>query len=124
MSRATQGLLVHVKLNALLHTECVRCLSDFRQPLSIDFADLYAFSRKSITDSELILPEDAHINLRPLIREYMLLDIPIKPLCSPDCKGLCLVCGENLNESNCDHGQDSLDPRLSILKSLLDEQSK
>jgi uncharacterized protein len=123
VTRTAQGMLVHVKLHALLHTECVRCLTDFRQPLSTDFTELYAFSRKSITDSELILPEDAHINLRPLMREYMLLDIPIKPLCSPDCKGLCLICGENLNESACDHGPDNLDPRLSILKSLLDEQN-
>lgn len=123
VTRATQGLLVHVKLHAQLQTECVRCLNEFRQPLSIDFTELYAFSRKSVTDSELILPEDAHINLRPLIREYMLLEIPIKPLCSPDCKGLCLICGENLNEKACDHGPESIDPRLSILKSLLDEQS-
>jgi len=123
VTRTAQGLLVHVKLHALLHTECVRCLTDFRQPLSTDFTELYAFSKKSVTDSELILSEDAHINLRPLMREYMLLDIPIKPLCSPDCKGLCLICGENLNESACDHGPDNLDPRLSILKSLLDEQN-
>ncbi|MGW8250286.1 MAG: YceD family protein [Anaerolineales bacterium] len=123
VTRAAQGLLVHVKLQALLHTECVRCLSEFRQPLSTDFTELYAFSRKSITDSELILPEDAHINLRPLIREYMLLDIPIKPLCSPDCKGLCLICGENLNEGVHDHSPEPIDPRLSILKSLLDEQN-
>lgn len=123
VTRAAQGMLVHVKLRALLRTECVRCLTDFRQPLSTDFTELYAFSRKSVTDSELILPEDANINLRPLIREYMLLDIPIKILCSPNCKGLCLICGENLNESACDHGPETPDPRLSILKSLLDEQN-
>lgn len=123
VTRTSQGILVQVKLHATLHTECVRCLNDFYQPLFTDFTEVYAFSRKSVTDSELILPEDAHINLRPLIREYMLLDIPIKPLCSPECKGLCLICGENLNESTCDHEPDSIDPRLSVLKSLLDEQN-
>ena len=123
VTRTAQGLLVQVKMHATLRTECVRCLTDFQQPLSTDFTELYAFSRKSVTDSELILPEDAHINLKPLIREYMMLDIPIKPLCSPDCKGLCPVCGENLNENVCNHEPESIDPRLSVLKTLLDKQN-
>lgn len=121
VTRTAQGLLVQMVMHATLVTECVRCLTDFQLPLEIDFTELYAFSKKSTTESELTLPEDAHINLRPLIREYMLLDIPIKPLCSPDCKGLCPICGENLNEHQCDHGPDTFDPRLSVLRSLLDE---
>ncbi len=44
--------------------------------------------RRSVTESNLILPEDGHIDLEILVREYMLLEIPISPLCSPDCKGL------------------------------------
>ncbi len=121
VTRTTQGLLVQVVMHATLHAECVRCLTDFQLGLNIDFTELYAFSQKSVTESGLILPEDAHINLYPIIREYMLLDIPIKPLCSPDCKGLCPICGENLNENPCNHGPDNIDPRLSILRSLLDE---
>jgi len=68
------------------------------------------------------LPEDGHIDLSPLVREYMLLDIPIKPLCSTDCKGLCPVCGENLNETQCGHTTESIDPRLAVLKSLLENK--
>jgi uncharacterized protein len=123
VTRTAQGLLVQVDMRAILLSECVRCLTDFELPLAIDFTELYAFSQKSATDSELILPEDAHINLRPLIREYMLLDIPIKPLCKPDCKGLCPTCGENLNENLCSHRPEDIDPRLSVLKSLLDEEN-
>lgn len=121
VTRTAQGLLVQMIMHATLVTECVRCLTAFQLPLEIDFTELYAFSKKSTTESELTLPEDAHINLRPLIREYMLLDIPIKPLCSPNCKGLCPICGENLNEHQCDHSPDTFDPRLSVLRSLLDE---
>ena len=54
-------------------------------------------------ESGLILPEDGHIDLEPLIREYLTLEIPIQPLCKPDCKGLCVECGENLNERLCEH---------------------
>jgi len=121
-TRIAQGLLAQVKMQATLQTECVRCLTDFQQELKIDFTELYAFSPNSITDSELLVPENAQINLRPLVREYMLLDVPINPLCSQDCKGLCSICGQNLNESTCHHEVEAVDPRLSVLKSLLEKK--
>ena len=122
ITRTAQGLLVQAKMHATQQTECVRCLKEFEQELHSDFTELYAFTTKSITDSGLLLPEDGHIDLSPLVREYMLLDVPIKPLCAPDCKGLCPVCGENLNEIQCGHIPESFDPRLAVLKSLLDEK--
>ena len=122
VGRTPQGLLVQVKMRAVVLSQCVRCLADFQQSLGIDFAELYAFSQRSVTDSDLILPEDGHIDLSSLVREYMLLEVPIGSLCSPTCKGLCPVCGENLNESNCDHSPEGGDPRLAILKALLDKE--
>jgi len=119
ITRTAQGLLVQVKLQACLTTDCVRCLNPSFQTLTPEFTELYAFTRNSITDSGLLLPENHHIDLTLLVREYMLLDIPINPLCKPDCKGLCPVCGNNLNEYNCVHDDTLLDPRLSILKDLL-----
>jgi uncharacterized protein len=121
ITRTAQGLLAQVKLSAMMDCDCVRCLNSFKYPLKTEFTELYAFSRNSITDSGLILPEDAHIDLLPLIREYMLLEVPMSPLCRSDCKGLCPICGENLNETTCNHENDSFDPRLAVLKSLLDK---
>ena len=83
--------------------ECVRCLIEFEQPLNMDFSELYAFSARSVSESGLILPEDAHIDLEPIVREYLLIEIPISPLCRSDCKGLCSVCGQDLNEEICEH---------------------
>lgn len=120
ITRTAQGLLTQVKMQATLLSECGRCLSEFQQPLAIDFTELYAFSLNSVTDSNLRLPENGQINLAPLVREYMILEIPINSLCKPDCKGLCTICGENLNEVSCNHTNDVVDPRLAILKSLLD----
>jgi uncharacterized protein len=120
-TRTAQGLLAQVKLQATLDTECVRCLTRSQQALETDFTELYAFSRNSVTDSDLLVPETAQIYLSPLVREYMLLGIPISPLCRPDCKGLCPICGENRNETTCHHEDEVTDPRLSVLKSLLDK---
>lgn len=103
VTRTPQGLLLQVKMQATIQAECVRCLEIFPQPLKVDFSELYAFNKRSITDSGLILPENGHINLSPLLREYMFLEVPISPFCRPDCKGLCPECGTNLNLSSCEH---------------------
>ena len=120
-NRTPQGILLQVAFQALIDLECVRCLTDFQQMLKIDFTELYAFSQRYVTDSGLLMPETGIIDLAPVLREYILLEIPISPLCRPDCKGLCPVCGNNLNESTCTHDDDSGDPRLALLKSLLDK---
>jgi uncharacterized protein len=121
ITRTSQGLLVQVKLHATLLSECVRCLIHYNQSLNTNFTELYAFSKDSITESELILPEDGHIDLDPLVREYMLLEVPISPICRSDCKGLCQICGNNLNVEQCQHDDETIDPRLSKLKTLLEE---
>lgn len=122
VTRTAKGLLVQTRMRAFAQAECVRCLDMFSLPLNIDFTELYAFSRESVTESGLILPENGQLNLAPLIREEMILAIPISPLCSPECKGLCPICGENLSEDTCTHDEDSIDPRLSVLKALLEEE--
>jgi uncharacterized protein len=119
ITRTPQGLLVQTKLQASVLAECARCLIVFEQPLSIDFSELYAFNQKSVTESGLILPENGYINLGPLVREYMFLEVPINPLCRSDCKGLCLECGANLNEGACGHVPPTGDSRFDILKALL-----
>jgi len=103
IGRTPQGMLVSGDLRAITKLECARCLSKFNQPLESEFSELYAFNRKSTTESDLILPEDANLDLRPLIREYMMLEIAINPLCRSDCRGLCPVCGENLTSTTCEH---------------------
>lgn len=103
VGRTPQGILVHGEFQGNAPVECVRCLTDFRQPLHAQFDELYAFDKRSITESGLILPEDANIDLEPLVREYLLIEMPISPLCKPDCRGLCPICGQNLNEVNGEH---------------------
>jgi uncharacterized protein len=123
VSRTTEGLLIQVKGQAQTGVECVYCLDSFRQILKLDFVEIYTFPAHAVEDTELILPDDLQINLSPLIGEYLQLDIPIGPVCKPDCKGLCPICGENLNYSSCNHSDEPVDPRLSVLKKLLDDDA-
>lgn len=119
ITRTPQGLLSQVKMRATLYTDCARCLTTFPQPLDIDFTELFAFAQRFATESGLILPDDGNIDLEPLVREYMLLEVPLNPLCKPDCNGICPVCGGNFNEEVCDHDAEVFVPRLAALKILL-----
>jgi uncharacterized protein len=109
IGRTPQGLLVQGKFRGSISIECVRCLSDFQQPLEVNFSELYAFNKRTVSESGLILPEDAHIDLEPLVREYLLIEIPINPLCKTDCKGLCSFCGADLNQTACEHQVENVD---------------
>jgi len=121
ISRTTEGLLVQVKGQAWLEIECVSCLDNFNKMLQFDFIEMYTFPSNADQDTEMILPDDSQIDLSPLIREYLHLDIPINPICKPDCQGLCPICGENLNQSSCQHDDEVSDPRFEVLKTLLDD---
>jgi uncharacterized protein len=123
VSRTTEGLLVQVKGQAQTRLECVYCLDKFDTTLQLDFVEIFSFPSHAVEDSDLILPDDFQIDLAPLIREYLHLDIPINPVCKSDCRGLCPICGEKLEYSKCNHGDEPIDPRLSILKSLLDDET-
>jgi uncharacterized protein len=116
--RTPQGLLLQGKFGAAADLECVRCLETYSQPLKWSFSDLYAFDKGNITDSGLLVPEDAQIDLELLLREYALLEFPISPVCKPDCKGLCQLCGENLNQRDCGHRLESVSS-FAALKDLL-----
>ncbi|MBI3161986.1 MAG: DUF177 domain-containing protein [Chloroflexi bacterium] len=119
IGRTPQGLVVQAEFSAETALECVRCLTDFDHALDWEFTELYAFDSRSETESGLILPEDAHIDLAVLIYEYALLEVPISPICKPDCQGLCVECGQNLNEMDCGHSQEDNDSPFARLKDLL-----
>ena len=103
IGRTPQGMVVLGDFKGSSTMECVRCLLEFQQPLHAQFSELYAFKSHSVSESELIVPDDGNIDLAPLVREYMLLEVPIRPLCRPDCKGLCNICGADLNTEPCEH---------------------
>jgi uncharacterized protein len=103
--RTPQGIVVSGTLTSNTPAECARCLSAFLLPLSAPFQDLFVYPPPNLSDPLLAVGEDAMLDLEPLVREYMILDYPLQPICRPDCKGLCPVCGNDLNASSCSHPQ-------------------
>jgi len=103
ISRTPQGVLAQVDFRASIPASCVRCLEDYVQSLHTNFTELFSYKSHPTTETGLVVPEDGNIDFSPLVREYLLLEVPIKLLCKEDCKGLCSVCGENLNETTCEH---------------------
>ncbi len=119
ISRTPQGLFVEGQFSGFVPLECVRCLNDYVQPLHWEFSELFAFTRDNITEAGLLVPEDAHIDLQPIIHDFALVEVPIQPICKPDCRGLCVECGQNLNELDCGHRLPD-DAPFSALKNFLD----
>lgn len=121
-SRTSEGLLARGKFRAAIDAVCGRCLTSFMLSIETDFTELITFATHAVEDSEIIYPEDGQIDFAPIVGDYLFLEIPINPICQPDCKGLCLVCGNDLNNEECNHSQDGIDPRFKILERLLDEE--
>ena len=119
VGRTQQGLVVQGHFSGETTLECVRCLNNFSQPLKWEFTELYAFTKDSASELGMILPESAQIDLAPLLREYALLEVPISPIHDPDCKGLCIECGQDLNIKDCGHSQHPDESPFSELKNLL-----
>lgn len=119
VGRTPQGLIASAKFEGTSKFECVRCLCQFEKVISWEFTELFAFKEENMTDSGLLVPEDAQIDFQELFREYAILEIPFLPLCSTECKGLCLECGQNLNIKDCGHIQTKTNA-FSKLKDLLD----
>ena len=103
IGRTAQGLLFTGDFSAQTDLSCVRCLAHYSQLLRWRLTEVFSINEKSLSDSGQLVPEDAQIDLQPLTREYALLEIPINPICRPDCRGLCPVCGEDLNQRDCGH---------------------
>lgn len=101
----------------------MRCLTPFDQPLTITFDDLFVHPPSRATEPLLAVPESGLLDLTPLAREYFLLDMPLRPLCRPECKGLCPECGVNRNEIDCGHVSLAGDLRLQGLRAALDDSA-
>ena len=109
ISRTPQGLLVEADFEGSLTQECVRCLELFSQTIDAQFTELFGFRLRRNVEIEYTVPDSGYIDLAPLTREAMILEMPIKPVCRPDCKGLCTYCGVNLNEMTCEHQSQVLE---------------
>jgi uncharacterized protein len=108
--RTDRGLLVTVTAGGTLRGTCSRCLSAAESPIEIDFREEFIpvidpVTAKHITPQEsdegFVVDSDLVLDLGEPLRQYALMSAPTKPLCRPDCAGLCPTCGANLNDGPC-----------------------
>ena len=126
--RTDKGILVTGNLVGKSNLTCSRCLTLFDYPLSFKIEEEFFPSTEVISGIPLPLPEDVstlridehHIlDLSEAVRQYALLAMPLKPLCRPDCAGLCPNCGANLNQGACHCTPVSQKSPWSELKKLI-----
>ncbi len=113
-----EGVLVTGTAVVSLSGECVRCLVGISDELEIDVQELFTYSESDASEDEASRMEGELIDLEPVLRDQVVLDLPFQPVCKADCAGLCSICGANLNdEPDHTHG-DELDPRWAALAGL------
>ena len=98
---------------------CDRCLVIAGKSVKQDFVHTLALSAENEDNDDIIIVAGYTLDLFSLVRDDILLEMPIKHLCSEDCRGLCPVCGQNLNEGSCGCKREAVDPRMAVLDQLL-----
>ncbi len=98
-----EGISVRGALKTAIKAECARCLKPLTEPLDAEFN--VRFHKSAGDDDEIYLYEGDSLDITDMVKDYALLAVPIRSLCRPDCKGLCAVCGADLNAGGCAHGQ-------------------
>lgn len=103
------------------YTQCDRCLTDITERLDVQFSNMLATETAGDVDDDIIVCEDQTLDLDELVIINIILNLSMKHLCSPDCKGLCPKCGKNLNEGDCGCEKGYVNPVFSQLKDLIQE---
>ena len=118
LEAVVEGVLVTGTANVSLRGECVRCLVPISGELEVDVQELFAYAESDASEDEASRIEGEFIDLEPVLRDQVVLDLPFQPVCRDDCAGLCPSCGANLND-DAGHGHDDeLDPRWAALAEL------
>jgi uncharacterized protein len=116
LTRTTRGVLATGQFHTALQAECVRCVEPFHLELQVPMEEMFTFTPAA--DPTYYIDE-GWLDLRKPFREQILLALPMHLLCRPECKGLCITCGQNLNAGPCSCDTEEIDPRLAALKKLL-----
>ena len=112
LTRIHLGILVAGDIEATSSTECGRCLVNHLSTTSASISELY--SEHDNEQSQFTIGDNCELDLGPFFRELLLVSEPIQAICFPECKGLCVNCGANLNKSECKCYEENINENLSI----------
>ncbi|MBI4201944.1 MAG: DUF177 domain-containing protein [Chloroflexi bacterium] len=132
--RINEGVWVKGNLQARVVCTCSRCLRPYDTTLPFLFNETYHPTVDVTTGVPVALPDgaeadttiDTHhiLDIEEVVRQDIILAIPMKPLCQSNCAGICPHCGKDLNETSCDCPQEMVDPRWATLLGLLSTTKK
>ncbi|MGA1871031.1 MAG: YceD family protein [bacterium] len=127
INKSSRGIIISGKVKTLLELECSRCLENFLFHVNEQFEACFIPEDQKIEEEEVELTKNdmdvsffkgEAIDLTDVIREQILLSVPMTPVCKSSCRGLCSNCGQNLNQGKCACGSFSSDRRWSALSKL------
>lgn len=127
VAREYDHIRVAGRVKTAVCLECSRCLGEFEQRLDSAFTIFYTKAAGVAQDEEVELAEEDLISVpyagdeldfAPELEEQVLMELPLKPLCTDECKGLCPVCGANLNAVECGCDRTPTNFKLSALKNF------
>lgn len=122
LESVTEGVLVSGAVTAPLSGECGRCLEPVDSQITVSLQELFAYPNSATVDTSD--DDEVHrmvgdlIALEPVVRDEVVLALPLTPLCRPDCAGLCPDCGQRLDDLPDDHAHATIDPRWAGLADL------
>ncbi|HXI09544.1 MAG TPA: DUF177 domain-containing protein [Thermodesulfobacteriota bacterium] len=124
LTKTDGNVFVSGEIKTSIKVACSRCLNEFESPFDNNFSIFYTRGKEEETEKEL-KPGDIDVNYLPgpeldtteLVLAQITLEMPMQPLCKPDCKGLCPRCGADLNRGDCGCPvEEKVDPRFAKLK--------
>jgi uncharacterized metal-binding protein YceD (DUF177 family) len=114
-----EGVLVTGEVDVPLAGSCARCLEPLEATLELDVQELFAYegstTQATSEEDEVRLVRGDHLDLEPMIRDAVVLALPLSPVCDDDCRGLCVDCGQRLDDLPPDHSHEVRDPRWAAL---------
>lgn len=113
VARIDSELILEMTLSGELTFQCSRCLDEVAVP--VDRVCVKHLVKDMSDDLETVSYEGYHLDLEETIIEEIVVSLPQQVLCQEDCKGLCSVCGANLNHGDCGCDRERIDPRFEIL---------
>ena len=124
-----EGALVTGTASARLDGECVRCLAPIDSEVAAEFQELYVYAddrdaaQEAAQDEEVSLMHGELLDLEPVVRDALVLALPLQPLCDDDCPGLCPDCGARLADDPGHRHDAGVDPRWAALGGLTREEN-
>jgi uncharacterized protein len=117
LEAVVEGVLVTGTAKAPLSGECSRCLDPLTSEIEVEFQELFFYQDEETAEDDSVLDGDL-LDLEPVFRDAVVLALPLSPVCSDDCAGLCVECGIKLAEAGPDHRHEQSDARWAALQGL------